>query len=144
MSIGPVEYIILGFPDNKFTGQIAPELMKLVDGGLINIIDLTFITKDVDGNVGVVEFDAVEELAAFAGLDAEIGEILTDEDIAHAALSLPPNSSGALLIWEDRWAARFADAVRDANGLFLEGARIPHDLVEARVDAIAAAIAAAS
>ena len=50
MSIGPVEYVILGFPDNKFTGQIAPELLTLVDGGLINIIDLTFISKDVEGN----------------------------------------------------------------------------------------------
>ncbi len=107
MSIGPVEYLVLGFPDNNFTGQIAPELMKLVDDGLINIIDLTFISKDVDGNVAVVEFDAVEELAAFADLDAEIGGILSDEDIAHAALSLEPNTSAALLIWEDAWAAPF-------------------------------------
>ena len=111
MSIGPVEYVILGFPDNKFTGQIAPELLKLVDGGLINIIDLTFISKDVEGTVTVVEFDAVEELAAFAGLDAEIGGILTDEDVAYAALSLEPNTSAALLVWEDTWAAPFASAV---------------------------------
>ena len=85
MSIGPVEYIILGFPGNNFTGQIVPELAKLIDGGLVRIIDLTFISKDADGNVEVVEYDAVEELAAFAGLDAEVGGILTDEDVAHAA-----------------------------------------------------------
>ena len=66
MSIGPVEYLILGFPDNKFTGQIVPELAKLIDSGLIRIIDLTFISKDVAGVVEVVEYDAVEELAAFA------------------------------------------------------------------------------
>ena len=136
MSIGPVEYLILGFPDNKFTGQIVPELSKLVEGGLINIIDLTFITKDVDGNVGVVEFDAVEELAAFAGLEAEIGGILTAEDIAHAAVSLEPNTSAALLLWEDTWAAPFTDAVRDANGIVLEGARIPHEIIDAAVDAL--------
>ena len=105
MSIGPVEYLILGFPGNKFTGQIVPELAKLIDSGLIRIIDLAFISKDSAGHVEVVEYDAVEELAAFAGLDAEVGGILTDEDIAHAAVSLEPNTSAALLIWEDSWAA---------------------------------------
>ena len=84
MTIGPVEYLILGFPGNNFTGQIVPELAKLLDSGLVRIIDLTFITKDAAGSVEVVEYDAVEELAAFADLDAEIGGILTAEDIAHA------------------------------------------------------------
>ena len=130
MSLGPVEYLILGFPGSKFTGQIVPELAKLLDSGLIRIIDLTFISKGAAGHVAVVEYDAVEELAAFAGLDAEIGGILTDEDIAHAALSLEPNSSAALLIWEDTWATPFAAAVRKANGVILEGARIPREFIE--------------
>jgi len=137
MSIGPVEYLILGFPGNQFTGQIVPELAKLIDGGLVRIIDLTFIMKDATGDVTVVEFDAVEELAAFAGLDAEVGGILTDEDVAHAALSLEPNSSAALLIWEDTWAAPFAAAVRNANGVILEGARIPREIIEEAMGALA-------
>ncbi len=137
MSIGPVEYIILGFPGNNFTGQIVPELAKLIDGGLVRIIDLTFIMKDADGNVEVVEYDAVEELAAFAGLDAEVGGILAEEDVAHAALSLEPNTSAALLIWEDTWAGPFAEAVRDANGVILEGARIPREIIEQAVSALA-------
>ncbi len=130
MDIGPVEYIILGFPGNNFSGQIVPELNKLIDSGLVRIIDLTFITKDADGHVEVVEYDAVEELAEFAGLDAEVGGILNDEDVAHAALSLEPNSSAVLLIWEDAWAAPFAAAVRNANGVILEGARIPREIIE--------------
>ena len=140
MSIGPVEYIILGFPGNNFTGRIVPELAKLIDSGLVRIIDLTFIMKDPDGNVEVVEYDAVEELAAFAGLDAEVGGILTDEDVAYAAQSLEPNSSAALLIWEDTWAAPFAAAVRDANGVILEGARIPREIIEQAMDAFADAL----
>ena len=140
MSIGPVEYMILGFPDNKFTGRIVPELAKLLDGGMVRLIDLTFITKDADGEVTVVEYDAVEELAAFAGLDAEVGGILTDDDIAHAALSLEPNASAALLIWEDTWAAPFAEAVRDANGVILEGARIPHEVIQTAMDDLADAL----
>jgi hypothetical protein len=140
MAIGPVEYLILGFPGNNFTGQIVPELAKLLDSGLVRIIDLTFITKDVDGRVDVVEYDAVEELAAFAGLDAEVGGILTDEDIAHAAMSLEPNTSAAVLIWEDTWATPFAEAVRNANGVILEGARIPREIIEEVMDALADAI----
>jgi hypothetical protein len=88
----------------------------------------------------VVEFDAVEELAAFAGLEGEVGGILTDDDVAHAAKALEPNSSAALLIWEDTWAAPFAEAVRNANGIILEGARIPHEIIEEAVDSLAAAL----
>ena len=141
MDIGPVEYLILGFPGNMFTGQIVPELAKLIDSGLVRIIDLTFISKDAAGEVVVVEYDAVEELAAFAGLDAEVGGILTDEDVAHAALSLEPNSSAALLIWEDVWAGPFAAAVRKANGAILEGARIPREIIEQAVGALTDALA---
>ena len=140
MSIGPVEYVILGFPGNQFTGQIVPELAKLIDSGLVRIIDLTFIMKDAAGGVEVVEFDAVEELAAFAGLDAEVGGILTDEDVAHAALSLEPNTSAVLIIWEDAWAAPFAEAVRNANGVILEGARIPREIIEQAMGALADAL----
>jgi hypothetical protein len=136
MSIGPVEYLILGFPGNKFSGQIVPELAKLIDSGLIRIIDLTFISKDAAGEVTVVEYDAVEELAAFAGLDAEVGGILTDEDVAHAAMSLEPNTSAALLLWEDTWATPFAEAVRKANGVILEGARIPREVIEQALGAL--------
>jgi len=140
MAIGPVEYLILGFPGNNFTGQIVPELAKLIDSGLVRIIDLTFISKDAVGGVEVIEYDIVEELAAFAGLDAEVGGILTDEDIAYAAQSLEPNSSAALLVWEDTWAAPFAAAVRAANGVILEGARIPREIIEQAVGTLADAL----
>jgi Family of unknown function (DUF6325) len=141
MGIGPVEYLILGFPGNNFTGQIVPELAKLIDSGLVRIIDLTFISKDADGAVQVVEYDAVEELAAFAGLDAEVGGLLTDEDVAYAAQSLEPNTSAALLVWEDTWAAPFAAAVRNANGVILEGARIPREIIEEAMTALDNALA---
>jgi hypothetical protein len=141
MDIGPVEYLILGFPGNMFTGQIVPELAKLIDSGLVRIIDLTFIMKDADGLVEVVEYDAVEELAAFAGLDAEVGGILTEEDVAYAAQALEPNTSAALLVWEDTWATPLAVAVRNANGVILEGARIPREIIEDAIGALTEALA---
>ena len=140
MTIGPVEYITLGFPGNEFTGEIAPALAKLIDSKTIRVLDLLFVAKDADGDVVVFEFDELDELGAFGELDGEVGGIIAPDDIAHAAASLEPNSSAALLIWEDLWASEFADAVRDSGGVVLEGGRIPRDLVEAAFADLPAAI----
>jgi hypothetical protein len=129
MTIGPVEYIIVGFPGNKFTGEIAPELMALVESETIRVLDLIFIGKDADGSVVSFEIDELDALAGFGELDADVGGLISPEDVEYAAAALEPNSSAALLIWEDVWASRFAEAVRRANGVLLEGARIPHELI---------------
>lgn len=130
MTVGPVEYIIVGFPGNEFNGQIAPELAKLIESGTIRIIDLVFMTKDADGKVAVVEFDEHEALAPFAELEGEVGGIISQDDIEHAAVDLQPNTSAALLIWEDVWATPLVEALRDSGGVLIEGSRIPHDLIE--------------
>ena len=85
MAIGPVEYIIVGFPGNKFNGEIAPELGKLVESGTIRILDLVFITKDADGNVGAVEFEDHDDVALFNALDGEVGGFISEEDVEYAA-----------------------------------------------------------
>lgn len=131
MSIGPVEYIILGFPGNGFKGEIVPALAKLIDSETVRIIDLVFILKDADGNVTTFEFDQLEELAPYASLQGEVGDLINQEDVAYAADALEPNNSAALLVWEDTWATEFAEAVRNAGGVVLEGARIPVELVDA-------------
>ena len=129
MAIGPVEYIIVGFPGNNFSGEIVPELVALVESGTVRILDLIFIGKDADGSVVAFEIDELDALTEFAGLDTDVGGLISPEDIEHAAAALEPNSSAALLIWEDLWAAPFAEAVRRADGVLLEGARIPHELI---------------
>jgi uncharacterized membrane protein len=131
MAIGPVEYIVLGFPGNNFTGEIAPALAKLIESNTIRVLDLLFVAKDADGNVLAIEFDELEELAAFAGIEGEVGGIIGEDDIKHVAEALEPGSSAALLIWEDVWATEFALAVRDSGGVLLEGARIPYEIAEA-------------
>jgi uncharacterized protein DUF6325 len=139
MPIGPVEYIVVGFPGNKFKGEIAPQLAKLVDSGTIRVLDLVFVGKDADGTVVAFEFDQLAELEPFAAIDGEVGGLVTTEDIEHAASLLEPNSSAALLIWEDTWATPFVEALRNADAVLLEGARIPQDLIEAAFDELAAA-----
>src|SRR5262245_17528858 len=130
MTIGPVEYIIVGFPGNQFNGEIAPAVADLIDAKTIRILDLVFISKDADGNVTTFEFDQLDELAAFGDLDGEVGGLIGPDDIEHAAESLEPNMSAGLLLWEDTWAIPLVEAMRSSGGVLLEGGRIPHDLAE--------------
>jgi len=131
MSIGPVEYVIIGFPGNKFNGSIAPELAKLAESGTIRILDLVFVTKDAAGNVDSLEYEDHDDVALFAALEGDVGGLISESDIEYAGATLEPNSSAALLIWEDLWAKPFADALRSSGAVLLEGARVPYELIEA-------------
>jgi uncharacterized membrane protein len=134
---GPVDLVLLGFPGNQFTGEIAPALRDLVSSGTVRILDLVFITKDADGNVAGVELsDLGEAAAAFDGVDGEINELLTDEDIEAAGEELDPDSSAALLMFENTWAGRLAAAIREANGEVVAYERIPRDALEEFLGAI--------
>ena len=121
MTIGPVEYIVVGFPGNNFTGKIAPELIALVESGTVRILDLIFIGKDADGSILSFEIDELDALAGFRDLNADVGGLISPDDVEYVAASLAPDSSAALLIWEDTWAAPFAEAVRQSDGVLLKG-----------------------
>jgi hypothetical protein len=130
--VGPVEYVVLKFPGNKFKGEIIPALGELVESNTIRVIDLVFIYKDADGNVAAMELEEVDDEGA-KGMSkvADAGGLLNDEDIEIAADGLEDNSSGAVMLFENVWAAKFVDAVRNADGELVANARIPHDIVEA-------------
>ena len=139
MSVGPVEYIVVKFPGNKFKGEIVPALGELVESGTIRIIDLVFIYKDEDGNVAAIELEELDQDQA-SGIDsvADAEGLLNDEDIAIAAEGLENNSSGAVMLFENVWAAKFAEAVRNADGQLVENERIPYEIVAAaREDLVA-------
>jgi hypothetical protein len=137
LQLGPVEYIIIEFPGNKFHGDIVPAIAKLIDNGTVRIIDLVFIMKDADGNVATFEYDQLDELAPFASLQGEVGDLVNQEDIEYAAGALAPNTSAALLVWEDTWATELALAIRGAGGVVREGARIPPELIDAALSELA-------
>ena len=125
-----LEYIIVGFPENNFSGEIAPGLVSLVDAGLIRIVDLVFVAKGDDGSVVVLEVDEHEHLSAFAAIEGSVGGVIGPDDVDHAAESIAEGSSVLLIVWEDLWAAPFGDAVRRAGGVLIEGGRIPADIAE--------------
>jgi hypothetical protein len=137
MELGPVEYVVIAFPGNRFRGEIAPELRNLVASGTVRILDLTFVKKDEDGSVSYVELDALDptEASVFDDIEGEVGGLFSHEDLELIAEDLAPNSSAAVLVWEDTWAAAITSAVRDADGQLLAHERIPAAVVEQALEA---------
>jgi hypothetical protein len=131
--IGPVDYAIIAFPGNRFRGEIAPAIADLVDDGTIRIIDIAFVGKDGDGTIiamELTELDAdVQE--GLEKLGIEVGGLFPEEDLMDIAESLEPNTSAALLLWENVWARNVAQAMRDAGGVLVAFERLPHEAVQA-------------
>ena len=136
MSIGPVEYLIVAFPGNQFKGEIIPALADLVEAGTIRIIDLAFVMKDADGAVVTAELGDLdsEVFKAFDALSPETMGLLNEEDLAAAGEELDPNSSAALLVWEDTWATTLRDAILNAGGEVLDLERVPYQVVNAAIE----------
>jgi hypothetical protein len=135
--MGPIDYILVEWPGRQPSGEAAPILVDLVDRGLIRILDLAFITKAEDGSVAGVEIsdlgDEVEELKVFEGASSGL---LSEDDTAEAAAALEPGTSAALLVFENRWAAPFASAVRRSGGQLVASGRIPVQAVLAAFEAL--------
>jgi len=131
--IGPVEYMIVAFPGNRFRGEIAPALADLVDAGTIRLIDVAFVSKDESGDVAAFELTELdpEVRAGLERLGVEATGLLNEEDLMAAAEELEANSSAALLVWEDVWAREAAQAMRDAGGVVFDFGRLPHEVVQA-------------
>lgn len=131
--IGPVDYAIIAFPGNRFRGEIAPALGELVESGTIRIIDIAFVGKDEDGTAVAMELMELdpEVQEALDTLGIEVGGLLNEDDLMDAADGLEPNSSAALLVWENVWAREVAQAMRDAGGVLLAFERLPHEVVQA-------------
>lgn len=135
--MGPIDYVVIEFPGNRMTGEAFPLLLDLVDRGLIRILDLTFVRKDADGSVAVLEIadltaEGLGELEVFQGASSGL---LGEDDLADAAAVLEPGSSAAVLVYENLWAAPLAIAVRRGGGRLVASGRIPVQAVLASLDA---------
>jgi hypothetical protein len=135
--VGPVDYLIVAFPGNEFRGEIAPALADLVESETIRIIDLAFVGKDGEGNVAAFELTDIdpEVREGFEKAGVEVNGLFNEDDLAAAGEELEPNSSAALLVWENVWARNVAQAMRDAGGEVLDFERIPHEVVQAAREA---------
>jgi hypothetical protein len=132
MTLGPVELLVVKFPGNQFKGEIAPALTELVENGTIRVIDILFANKDADGKVEMVEVNDLDD-ADFRRFDpvvTDVTDLLNAEDVDVLTRALEPNSSAALLLFEDTWATRFRDALVNANAELVLNERIPRAVIE--------------
>jgi uncharacterized protein DUF6325 len=135
--LGPVDYVVVEFPvgEKNFTGEMAAELVKLVDTKTIRVVDVLILDKNEDGSVDVTEFSDVEQLGELQSVEAELAELLAADDVDHLAAAMEPGSSAGVLIWENLWAAPFASAARRSGGQLIADGRIPIQAIIASVEA---------
>jgi Family of unknown function (DUF6325) len=135
--LGPVDYAVVEFPAGKsnFTGEMAEELLALVDSGTIRVIDVLILTKDADGSIEASELSDVGELGPLQELEAQLAELLAEDDVVHLAAAMEPGSTAGVLIWENLWAAKFASAARRSGGQLIANGRIPIQAIIASIEA---------
>jgi hypothetical protein len=132
MDVGPLELLVVKFPGNRFTGEIAPALTELVEGGLIRVIDILFVIKDDVGEVTVLEINDLDDddFSQFDPVVADLTGMLTPDDARSLSASFEPNSSAAIMLFENTWATKFRDTLVRANGQLVLNERIPRAVVE--------------
>jgi hypothetical protein len=135
--LGPVDYLVVEFPagQQNFTGEAAEELLRLHDAGLIRVMDLVLIGKGDDGTIMAQELGDLEDMGEFARLETELAETLAEEDVLAFGEVMTPGSLGAVLVYENLWAAKFGSAVRHAGGQLVANGRIPVQAIIAAIEA---------
>ena len=139
MTYGPIDFVALEFKGNQFKGEIFPEILNLVNNGVVRIIDMIVVKKAADGTVSHQEMQETDKnvLAVFDPLKAEINGMIQVEDIEMIGEKLEPNSTAAVLLFENLWAVKFVQAVENANGRAVMHVRIPHEVVVETMEKIA-------
>ncbi len=135
--MGPISYLIVEFPGSKMTGEGFPHLVDLVDRGVIRILDLLFATRDMDGSIRAISLqdldrDGQVDLTIFEGVSSGL---LDESDVADATSAIQPGSSAGILIFENRWATPFIEALRQGDGQLVAAGYIPLDTIAAALDA---------
>jgi hypothetical protein len=137
--MGPIDYVVLEWPGRQPQGEVAPLIIDLVDRGIIRILDVALMAKDADGTVGAMDFGAFNgDSGGFEAFEGAATGILGQEDLEEAASALEPGSAAAVLVWENRWAAPVAVAVRKSGGQLVASGRIPVQAILAALDALEA------
>jgi hypothetical protein len=135
--LGPVDYLVVEFPagQQNFTGAAAEELLRLHDAGIVRVMDLVLIAKGTDGTIMAQELGDLEDMGEFARLETELAETLAEEDVLTFGEVMAPGSIGAVLVYENLWAASFGSALRHAGGQLIANGRIPVQAIIAAVEA---------
>ena len=136
MPLGPVDVYIIGFPGNNFRGEIVPAILEQVEKGVIRVVDLLFVAKDLEGNVAVLQIeDLGPEGAAFAEVEVMQSDALNEEDADEVAEDIPAGSSALLIAYENTWMQDLVLAFARADAVVIDQIRIPAIVVNEVVEA---------
>ena len=135
--MGPIDYMVLEWAgDQPVTGEVMPLLLDLVDRGIIRILDIAFMVKDADGSVAAMDFaEVAQQSAGLTDFEGASSGLLGQDDLDEAAAALEPGTVAAVLVWENRWAAPVAVALRRSGGQLVATGRIPVQAIVASLDA---------
>ena len=128
----PVEYALVVFPGNQFSGEIVPALLDLAERDIIRFVDIVFVRKDEDGSTRTIELNDLddESYRLFVPLSKQIESLFTEDDLTWAASQMPENSSAALFLWENLWMGNIRNAIINSGGILAERGQIPDDVIE--------------
>lgn len=128
---GPVDLLLLSIPHTDQAGAIAPALGELVSAGTVRILDLVVVRKGDDGTVTAIELSELGPAAeSYDNVEGEVTELLTEEDLDGASEMLEPGSAAVLLLFENSWAGKLAEAARGAGAEVIGFERIPREAIE--------------
>ncbi len=133
--MGPIDYVVIEWPGAQPTGAAVPKLIDLVDRGIIRIIDIAFVGRDPGGAVYAMELSDFDGDGSFAAFEGASSGIIGDDDREDAGSALEPGTSAAILIWENRWAAPIAVALRESGAQLVASGRISVQGIIAALDA---------
>jgi hypothetical protein len=133
----PVDYLVVEFPPatSSFTGEMAAEVRKLVESGTIRVVDIVILIKQQDGTIEPMELSDESDLGPQQSIEAQLAELLAEEDVVRLAAAMEPGATAGMLIWENLWAAPLASAVRRSGGRPVATGRIPIQAIRASMGA---------
>jgi hypothetical protein len=135
--MGPIDYVVLEWAgDQPVTGEVMPLLLDLVDRGIIRILDIAFLVKAEDGSVAAIDFaELAQKSADLAQFEGASSGVIGQDELEEAASALEPGTVAGVLVWENRWAAPVAVALRRSGGQLVASGRIPVQALLAALDA---------
>jgi hypothetical protein len=134
--MGPIDYVVLEWPGRQPKGDAAPLILDLVDRGIIRILDIALMVKAEDGSIAAIDLGELDGDSGFGAFQGASTGLLSQEDLEEAANALQPGTSAAVLMWENRWAAPVAVALRRSGGQLVASGRIEIQAMLAALEAL--------
>ena len=135
LEMGPIDYVVLEWPGRQPKGDAVPLIIDLVERGIIRVLDIALMVKGEDGSVAAIDLGEFEDPGGFEAFEGASTGLISQEDLEDAAQALEPGTCAAVLVWENRWAAPVASALRRSGGQLVASGRIPIQAILASLEA---------